>query len=937
MADGAEVAKAYVTIIPAFERGIQKDITSEVAGAAEPAGTKAGDTLGAAMGASMGRGLRRAMAGLGGLLAGGALFKGLFDIGAQFDEMTDNIIVGTGASGEALGELRDIAIDVGRQVPISFAQAGDYVQDLNTRLGLTGDNLEAVAVQLGQLSSMGIDVNVESFSGAMAIWNVEADDMAGKMDYLFAVSQSTGMSIDDLTRIAESNASQMQTLGYSFEDTVAMAGALDKAGLDASKDMSLLGRALVTLAKDGESPAETLERNVDEIGNLLEAGDRAAALDLASQLFGTKGANEFIAAIESGAMNVDEFVASLEDSGGIIDDTYEATASFAQSFQTFKNNLMALLEPIATPLFDAISGAMQSISDWMTEHSPEIQPILEDIGSIFSGVGTDIASSIGDKIIPALEKFRDFLTWCKDHGDAVKAILVGIAGAFILIKGASTFGPALSAISAGFGKLAGSIPPLGKSAGASAGQILALGAAVLMVGGGIALAAFGFQMLADAAVQLSEAGGTAIAIFAVMAAGIIAVGAAVLIAAPMITVGAPALLALGAALLMVGAAVAVAAVGIAYLVETVAANVPQLTELMQGAADAFSTAVQSIADGVSQVVSTISDGATQIIDAVSNLVDTVGGAISGVLDSLAGVFDSIGNAALNAGTGVSQIVAALIRLTDTNLLDLSASCEEAARGIKNMAQAAGDGSGLNAVAQAVQSLGTFGMVAGGGLQLVAMGMMMVSTFAAQAVAGFQMFASAVQGSVGYLTQAGTAVRTFAASQVLIALFSRSAITAFQTFGLSAVNSSRQAVTAVRSAMSQISSAVSCTRLQMQPINVGRLPHFRFEGTFNAQTGQTPALRVDWYAKGGVFGQPQIIGVGDARNQREIVTPENLMADIVDDSLESGIGGLREEIAALRSDVRNVKLYLDGDRVVGGIVDRMDRSLGTRRVMAQRGF
>lgn len=938
MADGAEVAKAYVTIVPAFQKGIQKDITSEVVGASEGAGDQAGTALAASMGASMGKGLKKAMVGLGGLLAGGALVKGVYGIGESFDAMTDTIIVGTGASGEALEALRQSAIDIAKQVPISFEQAGDYVQDLNTRLGLTGENLEEVAVQLAKLENItGEAVNTDAFALLMNAWGEEADEMAGDLDYLFVVSQSTGIGINELIDITDRAAPQMQELGFSFEDTAAMAGLLDAASFDASKMMRSLGKAAVNLARDGEEPAEALARNVEEIGRLLDAGDRAGALDLAAQLFGTQNAPQFLDAIEQGTLDVDDFTAAIGDYSGAIDETYQATADFAERFETLKNNLAALLEPIATPLFNAINGALETLSQWMSDHAEELQPIFDEIGEAFGELGDKVGPAILDNIIPALEKFRDLLTWVNDHGTAVKTILIGLAGAFLFVKLATTFAPALQALSMGFGKLSTTVPKAGKAAGASATQMLALGASLLMVGGGIALAAFGFQMLADAAIQLANAGGTAIAIFAVMAAGIIAVGAAVLIAAPMITVGAPALLALGGALLMVGAAVAVAAVGIAYLVETVAANVPQLTELMQGAADAFSTAVQSIADGVSQVVDSIADGATQIIDAISNLVDTVGGAISGVLDSLAGVFDSIGNAALNAGTGVSQMVDALIKLTGTNLLDLSASCEEAARGIKNMAQAAGDGAGLNAVAQAVQSLGTFGMVAGGGLQLVAMGMMMVSTFAAQAVAGFQMFASAVQGSVGYLTQAGTAVRTFAASQVLITLFSRSATTAFQTFGLSAVNSSRQAVTAVRSAMSQISSAVSGTRLQMQPINVGRLPHFRFEGTFNAQTGQTPALRVDWYAKGGVFGQPQIIGVGDARNQREIVTPENLMADIVDDSLESGIGGLREEIAALRSDVRNVKLYLDGDRVVGGIVDRMDRSLGTRRVMAQRGF
>lgn len=938
MADGIEVARAFITIIPAFEKGVQKDITSEVVGASEGAGDQAGTALAASMGASMGKGLKKAMVGLGGLLAGGALVKGVYGIGESFDAMTDTIIVGTGASGEALEELRQSAIDIAKQVPISFEQAGGYVSELNTRLDLTGTQLEDVAVQLAKIeNATGEAVDVEAFSGAMSVWGESADEMATDLDYLFAVSQSTGVGINELAAIAEKAAPQMQSLGYSFEDTVAMAGLLDKAGLDASSSMSQLGRAAVNLAKDGEEPAEALERNVEEIGRLLDAGDRMAALDLAAQLFGTKGANQFIEAVEHGALDVDEFTASIGDYAGVIDETYQATADFAERFQTLKNNLAALLEPIATPLFNAINGALETLAQWMSDHAEELQPIFDEIGEAFGELSDKVAPAILDNIIPALEKFRDLLIWVNDHGELVKTILIGLAGAFLFVKLATTFAPALQALSMGFGKLSTTVPKAGKAAGASATQMLALGASLLMVGGAIALAGLGFKMMAEAAIELSEAGGAAVAVFFGMIAAIIGIGAALLIAAPGLTAAAPGLLAFGAAMLMVAGAIGIVTLAISYLVGVLAANAPQLVELMQGAADAFTTACDGIAEAVSKVVTAIADGATQIIDAVSRLVTSVGDAISGVLDSLAGVFDSIGNAALNAGTGMDMLVNALIKLTnETGVVDLGASCEEAARGIKNMSQAAGDGAGLNAVATSVQLLGTMGMVAATSSMLIAQGMMMISANAASAQAAVSAFVTAIVSSGTQLNGAAQSIRTFAGSQMVIQAFSSSAVSALKVFGMAAQTYSNQAVSAVRVAMASMAAVVSGTRLQMQPINVGRLPHFRFEGTFNAQTGQTPAIRVDWYKTGGVFppNSPQIIGVGDARSP-EIVTPEALMADTFDESLDGS--GIREEIKGLREDVRNVKLYLDGSLLVGGIADRMDTKLGMMQTSAARGF
>ena len=216
-----EVGKATVTIIPNMQ-GAQQAITTQLGGIVGQAGTSAGGIAGT----SLVQGLSGQLGALSGVLtkaipvaAVGAVGKALFDVGSEFDEMTDTIIVGTGASGEALESLRQSAMDMATTVPMSFGDAGNIVQDLNTRLGLTGDTLTAVGTQIAQVGHMtGEAFDTEAFSGAMAAWGTSSEDMSSQLDTLFAISQSTGIGINDLTGIVETSAPQMQALGYSFEE-----------------------------------------------------------------------------------------------------------------------------------------------------------------------------------------------------------------------------------------------------------------------------------------------------------------------------------------------------------------------------------------------------------------------------------------------------------------------------------------------------------------------------------------------------------------------------------------------------------------------------------------------------------------------------------------------------------------------------------------------
>lgn len=392
-----EVAKATVSIIPNMQ-GAQQTITQQLGAAASGAGTSAS----AAAGASFLGGLGTKLGALKGVMtkaipvaAVAGIGKALYGIGEEFDEMTDTIVVGTGASGKALDSLVDSAKGIATTVPTSFGDAGDIVQDLNTRLGLTGDTLTEVGTQIAQVGDMtGEAFDVEGFSGAMSAWGTSAEQMSGQLDTLFAISQSTGININELTGITESAAPQMKALGYSFEDTAAMAGLLDKAGLDANGTMSKMSKGLATLAKDGEEPADAMKRVTEEIGNYIEKGDTAAAVNVASDLFGTRGATQFVAAVQSGSMSIDEFSAAMSNSSGIINDTQNKTMSMGERIEVLKNQFKQLLEPMGSAVFSGLSSAMETIT---TVFGSFVNGPGKVIGELFNemiSLGKEVANTL---------------------------------------------------------------------------------------------------------------------------------------------------------------------------------------------------------------------------------------------------------------------------------------------------------------------------------------------------------------------------------------------------------------------------------------------------------------------------------------------------------------------------------------------------------------
>ncbi|WP_264885676.1 phage tail tape measure protein [Dietzia sp. NCCP-2495] len=322
----------------------------------------------------------------------------LVSLGSDFHSMSRDIRVGTGASGEALAGLEASALSVMRTVPNAMGEVGSTLADLNTRLGLTGTDLETVSRQMLELENItGIAPNINDISAAMTGFGISGADTSGALDTLFRVSQATGVGVDSLASSMGKGGAALRQFGISFDESAALIGSLDKAGIQGDQVIQRLTRSLGEFAEAGKDPQDALFDTVNEIDRFMEAGDRAAAYDLAEGLFGTRGAASFIDAVQSGTLQVDDFMSGINASDDTILGLADETRTLGEQFDILKNQALVELEPYARAAFDALREggvwvrdnvipAIQDLVEWIRENKELVIGLTIVIGSMAAGL-----------------------------------------------------------------------------------------------------------------------------------------------------------------------------------------------------------------------------------------------------------------------------------------------------------------------------------------------------------------------------------------------------------------------------------------------------------------------------------------------------------------------------------------------------------------------
>lgn len=405
------------------------------------------------------------------------------------------------------------------------------------------------------------------------------------------------------------------------------------------------------------------------------------------------------------------------------------------------------------------------------------------------------------------------------------------------------------------------------------------------VGSTVSAFARGLKSVGQSITTIVGKGAAAGASLAATAAGEKAAGAASAASAPQILASAVAVVALGA-----GIALACAGMWIlSQAAATVAAAGPLAIATLAGMA--VSVALLAVGAGAlgpaltAGAVGFVAFGAAVALVGVGMLAAGAGVLmLSSALPAIvvlggmaAASFLMLGGALAVIGIGLVVAAAGLV-VASAGLAVLAVGASIAAVGAMAIAMAG-----------AAAGVGAFGFAMGG-----AVGPMQsfegASISARNTLSELPGVSDSVGGAFGNLS--GTLSGTGAAFAAMGAM----AVAACSLLSSQAASAS----SAVQSATDQIKSAVG-QRFQID-ITVGPLPHFYMTGKFDAQSGQTPTVGVNWYARGGVADRPTVVGVGDAgRGNPELISPERMLRSIVRE--ESGGGGVtvNQNVRIVRSD------------------------------------
>lgn len=324
----------------------------------------------------------------------GALGAGAIASFNEIDEGYDTIIKKTGATGESLESLQGSMDNVFAELPTEAEDAGIAIGDVNTRFGLLGEELEKTSkqfIRFAEINDTDLSTAINNVDGIMEKFNVDASEAGSVLGLLTVAGQKTGISMDELQNTLGTNGAVLKELGLDLTASVELLSQFEANGVDVTSALAGLKKAQQNATKEGKTLGEALGTTVEQIKN---AGSETEALQIATELFGKKGALEMTQAIREGKFSVDDLSSSLSDYATTVEDTFNATLDPPDQAKIALNNLKLAgadlgntMMGMLAPILESVTEKVKQLKTWFAGLTDSQKEMIVKIGLVVAAIG----------------------------------------------------------------------------------------------------------------------------------------------------------------------------------------------------------------------------------------------------------------------------------------------------------------------------------------------------------------------------------------------------------------------------------------------------------------------------------------------------------------------------------------------------------------------
>lgn len=362
----------------------------------------------------------------------------------EYDDAIDGIITATGATGDKVKGFEKVYKKVFGDLPVESSAVSGAIGELNTQFGFTEERLQnstEYMLKFSEITGSDVVASTQGAKKAIELYGLESSDLEKVLDRVAKVSQDTGLSTDKIFAAVQKGAPQIKALGLSFDEGATLIGKFEKSGIDSTKALSYLGKATVEFAKEGKSLQSGLSGLSDELGRTQDSTQK---LTILAKYFGTKGAPFMLEALESGALSLDELSKSAEDAGGTVDKTFKEILDPPDKFRVIMNKLKTTLADFASvayemlaPMIDKVAEKVQQFTDWVSNLNEGQKQTILKILAITAAIGPllVILGTLFEKMGSAMKGFSGIGSALGKLASPVSiavAVIGALVGAFVI-------------------------------------------------------------------------------------------------------------------------------------------------------------------------------------------------------------------------------------------------------------------------------------------------------------------------------------------------------------------------------------------------------------------------------------------------------------------------------------------------------------------------